>query len=283
VTPAHSPTLPDAECQSWMAWVWEVYSANYDELSQQLRDHFAGHAELGPLIGAMPPDPARDRASLELVGGAMQRGDWKDYWDSVSSQAIGYVDADISFHAWHELIHDLRRRVSERLFAVHGSDLVRLRQSLNALDRWLDDVMGVFGQAFISANESVIERQQRAIRELSTPVLQLRQGLLILPIVGALERERLDQLRRQLLGGIRDRRARVVVLDVTGVPDIDSVAANLLIDAVTSARMMGAEVILSGMSAEIAQTLVVAGIDLARVPSAGDLQSGIERAGRLLG
>ena len=81
----------------------------------------------------------------------------------------------------------------------------------------------------MAANEQVIAHQQRAIRQLSTPVLQLRSGLLILPIVGALDRERLEQMRAALLEAIRARRARVVVLDVTGVPEIDTVAANQLI------------------------------------------------------
>ena len=110
-------------------------------------------------------------------------------------------------------------------------------------------------------------------------MLQLSPGLLILPIVGALDRDRLDSMRARLLQAIRDRRARAVVLDVTGVPEIDSVAANQLIAARRHRpRMMGAEVIISGLSAEIAQTLVTVGIDLCQVVSAGDLQGGIELA-----
>lgn len=266
-----------------MGWVWEVYSRHQADLAGAIRERFASHPELARLLAEMPADAERERRSLELVEAAMRHGDWSPYWEDITLLAVGYAHAEISFHAWHELIHDLRRRMAGLLFDAHGDDLVRLRQALTALDRWLDDAMGVFGQAFMSANRGVIERQQHAILELSTPVLQLREGLLLLPIVGVLERERLHQLRRQLLAAIRDRRARAVVLDITGVPDIDSVVANLLMAAVTSARMMGAEVILSGMSAEIARTLVTAGIDLGRVPSAGDLQSGIEYADRLVG
>ena len=81
---------------------------------------------------------------------------------------------------------------------------------------------------------------------------------------------------------MRERRALAVVLDVTGVPEIDSLAANQLIGSVDSARMMGAEVIISGLSAEISQTLVTVGIDLSRVVSAGDLQAGIDLAERSL-
>ena len=89
-------------------------------------------------------------------------------------------------------------------------------------------------------------------------------------------------MRALLLRAVRERRARAIVLDVTGVPEIDSVAANQLIGSVTSARMMGAETIISGLSAEIAQTLVTVGIDLSLVVSAGDLQGGIELAERHL-
>jgi rsbT co-antagonist protein RsbR len=155
-----------------------------------------------------------------------------------------------------------------------------LPAAIGALDRWLDDALAVFGSAFVDTSRAVIARQQQAIRQLSTPVLQLRTGLLLLPIVGALDPDRLDRLREALLDGIRARRARAVVIDVTGVPDIDTLVANGLIGTVDAARMMGASVIVSGLSAEIAQTLVIAGVDLSRIDSAGDLESGIERASR---
>jgi rsbT co-antagonist protein RsbR len=165
---------------------------------------------------------------------------------------------------------------------THTGSGDELRDKAKALHRWLDDILRVFAQTFVDTNEQVIARQQAAIRQISTPILQLREGMLILPVVGALDRDRLEQMRARLLEAIRDRRARVIVLDVTGVPEIDTVAANQLIAAVTSARMMGAEVIISGLSAEIAQTLVTVGIDLSRVVSAGDLQGGIEMAEEML-
>jgi rsbT co-antagonist protein RsbR len=212
-----------------------------------------------------------------MLGAAMTRGEWEPYYEFIRAQAVGYATAEVSFSSWVELIQMLRRDMVGRLVADE-----RARDEIRCLDRWLDDVMAVFGQAFVDTSEQVIARQQRAIRQLSTPVLQLRDGLLLLPIVGALDTERLRQLRGDLLEAIRRRRARVVVLDVTGVPEIDSVAANQLIGTVAAARMMGAAVIVSGLSAEIAQTLVTAGIDLTQVDSVGDLQSGIERAERML-
>ena len=95
--------------------------------------------------------------------------------------------------------------------------------------------------------------------------------------------ERARQLTEQLLRGIRTNRARVVVIDITGVPAIDSTVANHLVQTVDASRLMGASVIITGLSSEIAQTLVTLGVDLSKVNAVGDLQGGIEEAERLLG
>jgi rsbT co-antagonist protein RsbR len=263
-----------------MRRVWALYDRAHVELAAHLRERLLGHPAFGQLVRATPEDPEQQARQHALLGAAMQDGAWEPYWEHIRGQAEGYANAEIPFASWVELIQMFRSELLARLFDS-GSDV--LLQDACALDRWLDDALAVFGQAFVDANEQVIARQQRAIRQLSTPVLQLRAGLLLLPIVGVLDAERLLQLRVGVLDGVRSRRARVVVLDVTGVPEVDTVAANQLIGTVASARLMGAEVIVSGLSAEIAQTLVTAGIDLTGVDSAGDLQSGIERAERLLG
>jgi rsbT co-antagonist protein RsbR len=136
---------------------------------------------------------------------------------------------------------------------------------------------------FVQERERVIRQQQEAIRELSTPVLQVRERLLILPIIGVLDGQRARQLTEQLLRGIRANRARVVVIDITGVPTIDSTVANHLVQTVDASRLMGASVIITGLSPEIAQTLVTLGVELGKVNAVGDLQGGIEEAERLLG
>ena len=115
-------------------------------------------------------------------------------------------------------------------------------------------------------------------------MLQVRERLLILPIIGVLDSQRARQLTEQLLRGIRANRAKVVVVDITGVPTIDSTVANHLVQTVeASLRLMGAGVIISGLSSEIAQTLVTIGVDLSKVNAVGDLQGAIEEAERLLG
>ncbi len=137
--------------------------------------------------------------------------------------------------------------------------------------------------SFVQERERIIRQQQEAIRELSTPVLQVRERILILPIIGVLDEQRANQLTEQLLAGIRNHRAKVVVIDTTGVPDVDSSVANHLVQTVDASRLMGASVILTGLSPEIAQTLVTIGVDLGKMNTVGDLQGGVEEAERLLG
>lgn len=129
----------------------------------------------------------------------------------------------------------------------------------------------------------MIREQQEAIRELSTPVLQVRDRLLILPIIGVLDTQRARQLTEQLLAAIQSQRAKVVVIDITGVATIDLSVANHLVQTVEAARLMGASAIITGLSSKIAQTVVDLGVDLTMMRTVGDLEGGLEEAERLLG
>jgi rsbT co-antagonist protein RsbR len=131
--------------------------------------------------------------------------------------------------------------------------------------------------------ERVIRLQQEALRELSTPVLQIRDRLLILPIIGVIDTQRARQVTESLLHAIRTHRAKVAVIDITGVPVVDSKVANHLMQTVMAARLMGTLAIVTGLSADVAQALVTLGVDLGNVRTAGDLQGGLEEAERLLG
>jgi rsbT co-antagonist protein RsbR len=143
--------------------------------------------------------------------------------------------------------------------------------------------LAIIVDAMIADREQTIHRQQEAIRELSTPTLQVRDRLLILPIIGLLDSHRAKQLTDGLLKAIRAHRAKVVVMDLTGVANIDSKVANHLIQTVQAAGLMGASVIVTGLSADVAQSLVTLGVDLSRINTIGDLQGGLEEAERILG
>jgi rsbT co-antagonist protein RsbR len=143
--------------------------------------------------------------------------------------------------------------------------------------------IGLAIDTYINSRERTIREQQEAIQELPTPVLPFREGMLLVPIIGLIDTHRARLLTEQLLGAVRDNRAKVVVMDITGVQAIDSKVANHMVQTVEAARLMGAIVIVAGVSPEIAQTMVTLGIDLGRMTTVGDLQSGIERAEEILG
>jgi rsbT co-antagonist protein RsbR len=177
----------------------------------------------------------------------------------------------------------LRDALARSLFARYQEDLGLLNRILDAYEPAANRIAVTVGVSFVEERERVIHEQQEAIRELSTPVLQVRDRLLILPIIGVLDAARARQLTEQLLGAIRDNRATVVVIDITGVATIDRTVANHLVQTVESSRLMGASTILTGLSPDIAQTLVDLGVDLSMMKTVGDLQGGLEEAERLAG
>ncbi|MGH7993069.1 MAG: STAS domain-containing protein [Limisphaerales bacterium] len=177
----------------------------------------------------------------------------------------------------------LRDVLARSLFKKYQADFDLLNQVLDAYEPAANRIANTVAVSFVQERERVIRQQQEAIRELSTPVLQVRERLLILPIIGVIDAQRARQLTEQLLRGIRNNRAKVVVVDITGVPTIDSTVANHLVQTVEASRLMGASVIITGLSSEIAQTLVTIGVDLSKMSAIGDLQGGIEEAERLLG
>jgi rsbT co-antagonist protein RsbR len=177
----------------------------------------------------------------------------------------------------------LRDVLARSLFAKYQDDFDKLNSILDAYEPAANRIANTVAVGFVQERERIIREQQEAIRELSTPVLQVRERLLILPIIGAIDPQRARQLTEQLLRGIRTNRAKVVVIDITGVAALDSIVASHLVQTVEASRLLGAMVIVTGLSPEIAQTLVTIGVDLGKMHTVGDLQGGIEEAERLLG
>jgi rsbT co-antagonist protein RsbR len=177
----------------------------------------------------------------------------------------------------------LRDVLARSLFAKYQADFEKLDRILDAYEPAANRIANTVAVGFVQERERVIRQQQEAIRELSTPVLQVRERLLILPIIGVIDPQRARQLTEQLLRGIRTNRAKVVVIDITGVAAMDATVANHLVQTVEASRLLGASSIVTGLSPEIAQTLVNIGVDLGKMNTVGDLQGGIEQAERLLG
>jgi rsbT co-antagonist protein RsbR len=121
-------------------------------------------------------------------------------------------------------------------------------------------------------------RQQRVLAELSTPVIQVYENILVIPLVGAIDSERARRIMEELLLGITQHQAELVIIDITGVPVVDTAVANHLMQTIKAARLLGTQSILVGISGEVAQALVHLQIDLSGVVTRSNLQAGIEYA-----
>jgi rsbT co-antagonist protein RsbR len=133
------------------------------------------------------------------------------------------------------------------------------------------------------AREEVIERQQREVLELSTPVVKLWDGILALPLIGTLDSARTQTVMENLLQRIVETGCETAVIDITGVPTVDTVTAQHLLKTVAAARLMGADCIISGVRPQIAQTIVHLGVDLSAVITKANLADAFALALRRLG
>jgi rsbT co-antagonist protein RsbR len=251
----------------------------------QLREEWARRITESRLLTAMTQDEifieataVYDNYVAVLETGAVEA--LQEYARDLSERII---PRGVETHEVLGIVLLLRDVLARSLFKKYQADFELLNQVLDAYEPAANRIANTVGVSFVQERERIIRQQQEAIRELSTPVLQVRERLLILPIIGVIDPQRARQLTEQLLRGIRSNRAKVVVIDITGVPSVDSTVANHLVQTVDASRLMGATVIVTGLSSEIAQTLVTIGVDLTKMKTVGDLQGGIEEAERLLG
>ncbi len=265
-------------------WLPELV-AHLREHRSDLREEWARRIETTRLLQAMTPQEIGSETTsvydnyVEVLEtgsvDALQR-----YARDLSERII---PRGVETHEVVGIVLLLRDVLARSLFLKYHDDFDVLNQVLDAYEPAANRIANTVAVSFVEERERVIRQQQDAIRELSTPVLQVRERLLILPIIGVLDSQRATQLTEQLLRGIRTNRAKVVVIDITGVPEFDTSVANHLVEAVDASRLMGASVIITGLSSDIARTLVTIGVDLSKMNTIGDLQGGIEEAERLLG
>jgi len=231
---------------------------------------------------AAPQATGADSSHEDQHESHVLRMPWQEKYDDLRQQGITYAKMGVSFIAWYDIIAIYRELVRRRVVELAAKDHDRAARISDGLNRTIDIAMSHLGEAYLAAKEAIIAQQQAAIRELSLPVLQVSEDLLVIPLIGVIDSQRARQLIESLLTAIRERRARGAVIDVTGVPIVDTAVANHLVQAVDAARLMGAIVAITGISPEMAQTLVALGAQLPDASTHIDLQEGIEEIERLL-
>jgi rsbT co-antagonist protein RsbR len=136
---------------------------------------------------------------------------------------------------------------------------------------------------YIAAHLDTLARQQAAIRELSTPVIRVHRGVLLLPLVGTVDSHRAQQIMETLLTRVVEEQARVVIVDIAGVPVVDTKVADHLLKTTEAVRLLGADTIVSGISAQVARTIVQLGVDISSIHTRARLEDGIEMGLAMVG
>jgi rsbT co-antagonist protein RsbR len=156
----------------------------------------------------------------------------------------------------------LKQPLFTRLRAAYGADAEGLARDVWLATELLDSLGLFMMERFQQRREEVIVRQQQELAELSTPVVKLWQGVLALPLIGTLDSSRTQVVMENLLESIVRHEADIAIIDITGVPTVDTLVAQHLLKTVAAARLMGADCIISGIRPQIAQTMVHLGVEL---------------------
>ena len=196
-----------------------------------------------------------------------------------SARAVqGYSPSDTA-----TFVFSIKKPLFARLRTEFGKDAERLADAMWEATTLIDG-LGLFTtEAFQKSREDVISRQQRELLELSTPVVALWEDVLALPLIGTLDSGRTQVVMESLLEKIVETGASIAIIDITGVPTVDTLVAQHLMKTVAAARLMGADCIISGIRPQIAQTIVHLGVDLSAVTTKASLadafQVALERTG----
>jgi rsbT co-antagonist protein RsbR len=184
-------------------------------------------------------------------------------------------------------VFSVKQPLFARLRAEHRNDAEALGDDIWTATVLLDRLVLWTTEVFQKSREEVIARQQQEMLELSTPVVQLWDGVLALPLIGTLDSARTQVVMENLLQKIVDTGAAIAIIDITGVPTVDTLVAQHLLKAVAAARLMGADCIISGIRPQIAQTIVHLGVELSNVVTKATLADAfvvaLQRTGAVVG
>jgi rsbT co-antagonist protein RsbR len=172
--------------------------------------------------------------------------------------------------------------IYERL-AREIRDPDELRRSFASIEKIIFYDMALAIDTYTLSYVETVTRHRQAIRELSTPVIRMFNGIILMPLIGTIDTQRAQQVLETILKRVIEEKAKVLILDIAGVPVVDTKVADHLIRATAAAKLLGAQTILTGISAQIAETVVLLGVDITGMHTRSDLSDGIELALEIMG
>jgi len=161
---------------------------------------------------------------------------------------------------------------------VKYKEKARLNEVVTLVNKLVDKIGLLTFETYMEVKENMIREQQRSLVETAAPVVKVWDRILMVPLIGILDSERTQLVMDRMLTGIEETQSRVVILDITGIPAVDTLVARHLVSTATAARLMGAECIVTGISARISQTIVQMGIDLKGINTKSSMADGLREA-----
>ena len=241
-----------------------------DELesqSRELMDAIANGARSGDVTNLDGPAWGQTRDTLTAI--------------SASRAKQGFTTSETA-----TFILSLKQPIFNAVRRENASDPTAMFDDIWKSTQMVDKLALITADAFQATREKFIARQQEELMELSTPVVKLWDGILALPIIGTLDSARTQVVMESLLQAVVQTNSRVAIIDITGVPTVDTLVAQHLLKTITAARLMGADCIISGVRPQIAQTIVHLGIDLAGVITKAKLSDAfalaLQRTGQMV-
>jgi rsbT co-antagonist protein RsbR len=218
-------------------------------------------------------------ASLsEGAGPDIETPAWSSMRDLLTEFGRQRVDQGFTPSETAAFVFSFKQPLFARIGVEYASDRQALQDEIWAASELLDKLGLYTIDIFQKTREGVILRQQQEMLELSTPVVELWTGLLALPLIGTLDSARTQIVMQNLLEAIVEKRADLAIIDITGVPTVDTLVAQHLLKTVAAARLMGADCIISGIRPQIAQTIIHLGVDLAGVMTKATLADAFQLA-----
>ncbi len=213
------------------------------------------------LADAMAADPS----------GGIDGPEWTKVRDTLATMSASRARLGSTPTETATFVFSFKQPLFSRLQSEYRADAEGLAREMWTATLLLDRLGLLTAEIFLKSREEVIVRQQREMLELSTPVVSLWEGVLAVPLIGTLDSERTQVVMESLLQRIVDTGASIAIVDITGVPTVDTLVAQHLLKTVGAARLMGAECIISGIRPQIAQTIVHLGVDLGNVATKATL------------